>query len=129
MISIHKELDDQKTIVDNYTNKIQDKLSDFELQKAVDLLADVLEMMNEKDRAPKKKIKPLIKEIQIALLNADDLLDELYGNLEDANFNTNDLLLTATDRLNAIDELYNDYKHYRKINITEFLDQLDKLIY
>lgn len=131
MESIFKKLDSSLVESEKLSLDNVDSLTNVynDLNTCIDVLSDVLELINSQDRAPKKKIKPLIKKLQSKMLDILEDNEKIVDNLN----NKENLEVTFFDlsieRLNAIDDLYNDYKHYKKMNITEFLDQLDKLIY
>ena len=131
MKSIHTELHElQLEQLDN-NGKFDTELDgiEYDLNEVIDAVSDILELINSKDRAPKKKIKPLIKKVQSKLLDIDEQRQEAQMHSDKADYAQTELIETAIERLNAIDELYNNYKHYKMIHIDEFLDELDKLIY
>lgn len=125
-----KELENQQNeVIENY-EKDESIETASEIQGAVfDLIGDIFELINSKDRTPKKKVKPLLKDCQSKLLDLHEKLSDIEGLLVDTYDAQNNTCEAAIERLNAIDSLYNEYKHYKMIHIDEFLDRLDKLIY
>jgi hypothetical protein len=131
MKSIHTELHElQLEQLDN-NGKVDTELDgiEYDLNEVIDAVSDILELINSQDRAPKKKIKPLIKKVQSKLLDIDEQRQEAQMHSDNADHAQTELIETAIERLNAIDALYNNYKHYKMLNIEDFLDELDKLIY
>jgi hypothetical protein len=131
MESIFKKLDDSLIESEKLSLDNVDKLTDVynDLSTCIDLLSDVLELINSQDRAPKKKIKPIVKKLQSKMLDILEDNEKIVDNLDNSENLETSFFDLSMERLNAIDSLYNDYKHYKMIHIDEFLDRLDKLIY
>ena len=131
MKSIHSIIDDlgTKTIEDlSEAARKVDAARDAQ-REALELADQLIDLINSKDRAPKKKLKPVIKQLQTKLLDIEDNTDDSFAAMENTEESQGELLEASIERLNEIDALYNDYKHYKKINIEHFLNELDKLIY
>lgn len=132
MNSVFNKLNESNKIIDSAIDRTKDDVynTTYDLQNCFDIINNISEALNSKDRAPKKKIKPMLKELTKKLLDIDETIQKLSDNLHDnLEVETGFFVQETTETLELIDQLFADYKHYKKINITEFLDQLDKLIY
>ena len=119
-IELTKNLDNANT---------EQELQEYELADIVDLTNAIHELMDNKDRAPKKKIRPLLNEIATKALNAQDHRKEIERHLDESEASIENLQEATIGRLEEIDTLYHTYATYKMINIEDFLKQLDKLVY
>lgn len=81
---------------------------------------DLMELIDSKDRAPKKKLKPIIKQLRYQTGRMTDALSEL-------GFMVEEEVESHSDRVKKYDELVLSYTDYKMINIEQLLEQLRDL--